>query len=153
MPFAGVLEDTHLPHVPGTLILNEEFAHSENVTSGLRHGKGRNAHVILAPQPSNDPNDPLNWSSLKKLSILVILGFGTCLMAATISPLLNAGLFVISVEFGVEIGSITLISGYQLLIAGASAPLVSALAIKYGKRPCFFFSSVFKFVIFLSLSD
>lgn len=143
MPFAGVLEDTHLPHVPGTIILNEEFAQSENVTSGLRHAKGRNAHVILAPQPSDDPNDPLNWSSTKKLFILLILGFGTCLMAATISPLLNAGLFAISVEFDVEIGNITLISGYQLLIVGASAPFVSALAIKYGKRPCFFFSSVF----------
>ena len=26
----------------------------------LKHGKGRFSHVILVPQPSGDPNDPLN---------------------------------------------------------------------------------------------
>lgn len=26
----------------------------------LKHGKGRFAGVILVPQPSDDPNDPLN---------------------------------------------------------------------------------------------
>lgn len=26
----------------------------------LKHGKGRYSHVILVPQPSDDPNDPLN---------------------------------------------------------------------------------------------
>jgi len=142
MGFGGVLEDKHLPHVPGTVILNEEFAHSSDVTAGLRHGSGKDAHIILVPQPSEDPNDPLNWPITKKRIILAILGFGTCLIAATISPLLNAGLFTISLEFGVEIGDITLISGYQLLIAGASAPFIGALARKYGKRPCFLFSSV-----------
>ena len=26
----------------------------------LKKGKGRFAYVVLVPQPSNDPNDPLN---------------------------------------------------------------------------------------------
>jgi len=26
----------------------------------LKHGTGRYAHVILVPQPSDSPNDPLN---------------------------------------------------------------------------------------------
>lgn len=29
----------------------------------LKHGKGRYKNVILVPQPSDDPNDPLNASS------------------------------------------------------------------------------------------
>lgn len=140
MGFGGILQDRHLPHVPGTLILSEED--TEGLTAGLRHGKGRNAHVVLAPQPSEDPNDPLNWSGMKKLYIIVILGFGTCLCAATIGPLLNAGLFTIATDFKVPIGNITLISGYQLLVAGASGPFISAFSRKYGKRPCFLFSSV-----------
>ena len=142
MGFFGILEDKHLPHVPGTVILNEEEAHSEGITAGLRHGRGKNAHVVLVPQPSEDPNDPLNWSSSKKFIIVAILGFGTCLCAATIGPLLNAGLFTISLSFGVPIGNITLISGYQLLVAGATGPVVSAVAAKYGKRPCFLVSSL-----------
>jgi len=30
-------------------------------------------HTILIPQPSEDPNDPLNWSSFKKHLILIII--------------------------------------------------------------------------------
>ena len=29
--------------------------------------------TILIPQPSRDPNDPLNWSSLKKHTILLVV--------------------------------------------------------------------------------
>ena len=29
--------------------------------------------IILIPQPSEDPNDPLNWSSLKKHTILLVV--------------------------------------------------------------------------------
>lgn len=29
--------------------------------------------IILIPQPSGDPNDPLNWSSLKKHTILLVV--------------------------------------------------------------------------------
>jgi hypothetical protein len=31
-------------------------------------------HTILIPQPSDDPNDPLNWSWQKKHIILIIIG-------------------------------------------------------------------------------
>ena len=55
-----ILEDNHLPRVPGSIILEEEQAHSENVTGNLKHGTGKNSHIVLTPQPSNDPNDPLN---------------------------------------------------------------------------------------------
>lgn len=143
MGFLGVLEDRHMPHVPGTVILSETDSNPESVTAGLRHGKGNNAHVVLVPQPSEDPNDPLNWSSMKKFVILAILGLGTALNAATVGPLLNAGLFTISTQFGVPIGNITLMSGYQLLVVGGTGPIVSALSRKYGKRPCFIVSSLF----------
>lgn len=142
MAFGGILEDSHLPHVPGTVILNEEAAHSESVTRGLRHGMGRNAGVVLAPQPSEDPNDPLNWSDTKKISIISILAFGVILYAGTVGPLLNAGLSTISHDFGVPIGDITVISGYQLLVAGAFGPLVCAFSRKYGKRPLFMLCSI-----------
>ena len=125
-----------MPHVPGTVILNEEDAHPESLTTGLRHGTGKDAHVILVPQPSEDPNDHLNFSSVKKLRIVIILGLGTCLCAATIGPLLNAGPFTISTGFGVPIGDITLMSGYQLLVAGASGLVVSALSRKVSFELC-----------------
>lgn len=71
----GILEDRVLPHVPGTVHL-EELRQQDTTGSqsrNLKHGKGKDADIVLAPQPSDDPNDPLNWSSTKKYAIVSIL--------------------------------------------------------------------------------
>lgn len=39
--------------------------------------KGKN-DVVLIPQPSDDPEDPLNWSPTKKALILVVLAVVAC---------------------------------------------------------------------------
>ncbi|PMD33977.1 MFS general substrate transporter [Hyaloscypha variabilis F] len=138
-----VLEDhSNLPRVPGTVILEEDVAHSETVTGDLKHGTGRNAHIVLTPQPSEDPNDPLNWSTARKLTIMLITGMGTILYGACFGPLLNASLVVIAEDLKVTITDITLLSGYQVLVVGCTAPFVSAFSRKYGKRSLFVLSSV-----------
>lgn len=38
---------------------------------GIRHAK--DGHTRLIPQPSDDPNDPLNWSVRKKHIILFVV--------------------------------------------------------------------------------
>lgn len=86
--------DKHLAHVPGTVLLNDEAAHAEINTSGLKHATGKDSHLVLAPQPSNDPNDPLNWSLWKRDLNLAILGFGAILNAATIVPTLPRVLWI-----------------------------------------------------------
>jgi hypothetical protein len=48
----------------------------------LKHGKGRYAHVLLVPQPSDSPNDPLNWPIWKKDIILGIVGFNAAVVGA-----------------------------------------------------------------------
>ena len=50
-----------MEHVPGTVLLDDQSAHAEDVAGGLKHGTGRDTHIVLSPQPSEDPNDPLNW--------------------------------------------------------------------------------------------
>ncbi|KAG9239730.1 serine/threonine kinase 16 [Amylocarpus encephaloides] len=137
-----VLEDHRLAKVPGTVILEEDVAHSETITGNLKHGTGKHSHIVLTPQPSDDPNDPLNWSFYKKLTIMLITGMGTILFGACFGPLLNASLVVISVELNVPISDVTLLSGYQTLVIGCTAPFVSALSRKYGKRSLFVLSSV-----------
>ena len=69
--------------MPGTVLLNELAAHSEAVTRDLKHAKGKNSDLILAPQPSEDPNDPLNWPKWQKDLQLAILGFGATVFAAS----------------------------------------------------------------------
>ena len=56
----GILESSHMEHVPGTTLLDERSAHAEEHTGNLKHVPGR-PDLILVPQPSDDPNDSLNW--------------------------------------------------------------------------------------------
>lgn len=51
MGFLGILEDRHLQHVPATVILAEEENHRAEATTGLKHGAGKDADIILIPQP------------------------------------------------------------------------------------------------------
>ncbi|KAH8675169.1 major facilitator superfamily domain-containing protein [Ilyonectria robusta] len=142
MGFLGILEDKHLAHVPATVILNEQSAQSEGGTAGLKHGKGKESHIVLVPQPTADPNDPLNWSQPKKLVLISVISFGGIIMASVYSGLLNPGLGVIAVDLDRSINDIAVLSSYQLLTAGAAAFIVAACSRKWGKRPVFFFSSL-----------
>ncbi|KAJ9134338.1 MFS general substrate transporter [Pleurostoma richardsiae] len=142
MGFLGILEDRHHQHVPGTTILNEESAHSERQTAGLKHGRGKDAHIILVPQPTDDPNDPLNWPEAKKLILISTACFGGVMMAAVYSSLLNPALGVMATELDRPINDIAVLSGYGLLTAGAAGFIVAACSRKWGKRPVFFFSSL-----------
>jgi hypothetical protein len=69
--------------VPGTVLLNDTAAHAEEAVRNLKHGTGRDSHIILSPQPSEDPNDPLNWPHWRKELIIVILSLGAMLNAGT----------------------------------------------------------------------
>ena len=79
----GIFEDSKLAHVPGTVLLDEVAGHAKHQTTNLKHASGKDSHIILAPQPSEDPNDPLNWSAFRKDFVFTILCFGTIVNAAT----------------------------------------------------------------------
>ncbi|KAI4712679.1 hypothetical protein J4E89_002947 [Alternaria sp. Ai002NY15] len=148
MGFLGIVEDKHLAHVPATVVLSEEqntlpVAEGTVAAATLKRGTGRDADVILIPQPSEDPNDPLNWSYTKKMTIMVIVAYGSVLYAAVLAPLLSPALVVIAADFGKSVGDITVISGYMLLVTGGVGPIVSALSRKYGKRPQLLIASLF----------
>jgi hypothetical protein len=60
-------------------------------TAGLK--LARDGHTILIPQPSDDANDPLNWSRYKKHVILFIISataflpdYGSATGAVTLLP-------------------------------------------------------------------
>lgn len=117
-------------------------AQSGAVTHELKHASGKNTDIILIPQPSADPNDPLNWPQWQKDLQLTILGFGATVFAACFGPLLVPGTVVISDQFDVSITKVIQLGGYQLLVVGATGPFVCAISRKYGKRPVFLFSGM-----------
>jgi predicted MFS family arabinose efflux permease len=67
--------------------------------------------------------------------------YGSCLCAAVIGPLLSAGTAVVAIDLNISISEVTVMSGYELLVAGCSGPFASAFSRKYGRRPVLLFSS------------
>lgn len=140
----GVIEDhAGLDRVPATVLLADldQETHVSVVSDHLKKGSGRNKDIILNPQPSNDPNDPLNWPYYQKFVIVLILVFGTSLNACTLGPLLTSSIVALAEDLNRPITDITLLTGYTLVVAGGTGPFISGLSIKYGKRPVFLFSS------------
>lgn len=144
MPFLGILEDGKLTCVPGTVLLDESAVKTQSggSTNSLQHGKSESRDIVLVPQPSSDPNDPLNWSYVQKLTTLVITLLGSILYYAVISAMLNPAFSVMAKDLDVPIAKIVKTSGYFNITVGVTGPFYSAAAHKYGKRPCFLFSAL-----------
>ncbi|KAK7202869.1 serine/threonine kinase 16 [Myxozyma melibiosi] len=147
MPF-GILEDNHLDIVPGTANLNDQedaatiYAHLP--PSLLKHGKGRFSHVVLVPQPSDSPNDPLNWPQWKKECILLIVGFSAAVVGAY-GPMLSPGFVVIAEDFGISVNSMSQTTSWLTLTIGLALVIINPLAKAYGKRPMYIFAITLMF--------
>jgi len=134
----GILEDKYLQDVPGTALLSDlGIVHGHQVVIGaaskLKRGTGRDAHVVLIPQPSDDPNDPLNWPRWKKEACFWTLTFGASLDGA-LAPLVSPGYVLLSTQFGVSIDEVASSFGALVLGLGCFMLFQNALATKFGHR-------------------
>jgi MFS family permease len=134
----GIVEPAQVI-VPGTIQLfdNDVGLDSSGSTEHLKHTP--DGKTILAPQPSDSPNDPLNWPRWKKDFVFTILLIGT--ICSTIhGPLLSPVTVALSIEFGRTINDIAQLSSYMLLIIAVSAYVFAAWANVFGKRGLFIFA-------------
>lgn len=85
---------------PGTEVLfdgSDNGSISERLHQ-LKHRQTGDGRMLLVPQPSlNDPNDPLNWSTVKK-SIVFFNGCWFAFMGAITGPIMAAGMRVQSLS-------------------------------------------------------
>ena len=92
----GVLDVESLEVVPGTIHLEhvKDGTDIDETLSTLKHAQGKDdERIILAPQPSDDPNDPLNWPLSKKTFVVAITYSGTVLHTATTVRYTHPNLF------------------------------------------------------------
>ncbi|KDQ58236.1 hypothetical protein JAAARDRAFT_206902 [Jaapia argillacea MUCL 33604] len=140
----GILEDRHLQHVPGTALLEELKSKGAVHAPGAKRGTGRHSHIVLVPQPSDDPRDPLNWPRLKKELLFWSICFIAGLVGA-VGPLLAPGYAVIAGEWGVTANAVAASNGDLVVALGCIMMLQAPFAVKYGRRPVFLISSLILF--------
>ncbi|KAI5861503.1 MFS general substrate transporter [Durotheca rogersii] len=135
-----VLEDVYMDRPPGTSKLGEEQGPSFDAasTSDLK----RDGDIILVPQPSDSPNDPLNWSPMWKNSILLILAFSSG-VTTSLGPMISPGLILISEQFNIDPDTAsTFMVGSILLFTGSATFFTASGANVWGKRPFFVISTL-----------
>lgn len=146
----GILEDHKTEHVPGTAYMNDQEDLPQELgdipKEALKHGTGKYSHVILVPQPSDSPNDPLNWPLWKKDMILLILSF-TAAVVGAYGPMLGPGFVPVSKELGISINTLSQSTAWLILTIGLSVFLLNPVAKKYGRRPVFVISVALMFAV------
>jgi hypothetical protein len=69
----GVLDDRMGQMPPGTVRLNEDPNEPDSASDKLSVPLKKDGDIVLQPQPSDSPNDPYNWSTKRKFSMITLL--------------------------------------------------------------------------------
>ncbi|EJT74215.1 hypothetical protein GGTG_08059 [Gaeumannomyces tritici R3-111a-1] len=140
----GILEDKVMDHVPGTTRYfdnPERPLFAPDADTGLKCDRSGPVPIILVPQPSDDPNDPLNWPLWRRDVITLILSL-VATIAVSLGPILAANTVTLSLWFGVDFTKIALLTGYFLLGVGLMGVIFVPSSRIWGKRHAFVFGLI-----------
>jgi hypothetical protein len=151
MPF-GILEDHRTPMPHGTVVLDDIFGQKRHIdpeNAQFNHLK-KEGHIVLQPQPSDSPNDPLNWSSKHKYYFLSLLMVTMVTVGGT-HGMLATGYRKIADEYDTT---------FQEVVKSFTPPAVashavalffaSAIGAVYGKRVCYVVAIIIVWLIMLA---
>ncbi|KAA8894039.1 major facilitator superfamily domain-containing protein [Sphaerosporella brunnea] len=142
----GIVEPKSRPHVPGTVRLYDDASSASFSTAQqhthLKHGRD---NILLVPQPSNSPNDPLNWPPWKRDLTLFILCFCSA-TSAIVGPAVAPVAGVLVKEFHTSYSMVSRWSGWQFWASGVAGLIALAVSRVWGRRPVYVVSIVLVFV-------
>ncbi|KZT19176.1 MFS general substrate transporter [Neolentinus lepideus HHB14362 ss-1] len=143
--FTSVSDDLGTRGEKDGYVLDAKQAENEYHEQALK--VARDGHTVLIPQPSDDPDDPLNWSTAKKHAILFIVGATALLPGQS--------------DYGSATGAVTLLQQATIwnmsqdvvnhsqvgnvFMLGAGGVIVVALSAYFGRLPILFWFTVAAF--------
>ncbi|KAL2819058.1 major facilitator superfamily domain-containing protein [Aspergillus cavernicola] len=143
----GILEPkASVGNVPGTTFLDVHDQAAVDNYRLIKKGTGRNAHVVLVPHSSNDPNDSLNWPLWQRDLLLVLLTVCTLVTVGGFGPIPSPIAVTLITEFQIDFTQVSLLSGYCLSATGAVGIFMAACCRKFGKRSALLFSMTCAFI-------
>jgi hypothetical protein len=115
------------PTVPGTvqLIDTEGNLHVE-------HGTGHK-EIVLVPQPTDDPNDPLRWGKNRK-TITLVTAMAWCFFTGAMISGLSPAYVLIEEDTGISVADLSTGNGIMYLMMGWGTVLTQRLALTFGRR-------------------
>lgn len=119
-------------YVPGTTNILASLDDSSSNHTGRplkKNAKG----IILLPQPSDLPNDPLNWSKPRKMWHFLLVSFITALTAA-ISNDAGAAQDSLNEAYGISYDAMNTGAGVLFLFIGWSCIFFAPASSLYGRR-------------------
>ncbi|KAF9891711.1 hypothetical protein FE257_003723 [Aspergillus nanangensis] len=114
--------------IPGTVRLVDLEG-----SSNRQHVKGQ-SDIILIPQPTRDPNDPLNWSPRRRLNAS-ICHVAWVLFGSGVINALSSAYLIIEEETSISMTDLNLGNGLMYLFFGWGSMLSQPLALNFGRRP------------------
>lgn len=130
-----VSPDTEL--VPGTVrLVDIESVHGEDAHAS------REGHIVLVPKPSDDPQDPLNWTRKRKFWALAMVFLYTLFIG--IAQTLHYSVIAdITEDTGISTTDLVQGNGVMFLFLGWGCLLWQPVAIAYGRRGVYLASLLF----------
>lgn len=101
----------------------------------------RHGTLDLDPMPTASDADPYNWRQSKKVVMLLLVAFHSC-MATIIASAIIPAYSDMAKEFGNTIQDSTYLTAVQIAVLGVSPLAWRPLANTYGRRPIFLLSLV-----------
>ncbi|KAH6688426.1 major facilitator superfamily domain-containing protein [Plectosphaerella plurivora] len=126
--------ELHIEVLPGTEIMTDVGKH--HFIKSQEHST-----LVLVPQPSQDPHDPLNWSPLWKASV----SFAVSSMTFTqgFAPLALAPMFPYLIrDYESSLEAVIQFTGVTILILGFSNFIWAPISSSFGRRPVYIASQL-----------
>ncbi|CAK7200191.1 hypothetical protein SEUCBS139899_002882 [Sporothrix eucalyptigena] len=137
----GLEKQLTVEPLPEALRLEAGVLMNIDTNAGTSLRLAANGHTVLIPQPTDDPDDPLNWSAAKKHTVLLTIAWGA-LVADFTSAAGSAPIFLQAGEWEKSVSQINQTNSINVLMMALGSLVWVPMTSYIGRAPTLFWSSI-----------